>query len=638
MQRKIYIENMPLDDARKLWMSHLNSIGFCTPASETIPIESALNRLSSKAIHAHRSSPHYPAAAMDGIAVRAADTYGANERSPILIPPDRYLEVDTGDYVPDGYDAVIMIENVNYEKEYASIIEPAVPWQHIRSIGEDMVAQDLIIPSYTRIGPFELASLITAAVDKIEAVAQPIVAIIPTGTELVECAADNMAPGEIIDSNSHMLAALCQQWGAVPIRHRIVADDREQLKSAVLEMIDQVDMLIICSGSSAGREDYTSSVIDELGHLLVHGLAIRPGKPAILGSIKGKPVIGVPGYPISAQLVFHLFARPALYARQGISEPEELSLECQIARKLPSPMGVDEYVYVNWDKFPNGYYAYPLNRGAGVTTSLVKSDGFIRIPRGSEGLNAGELTQVVLHRSRHTIDNTIVCIGSHDLAIDILADLLQLHYGIRLISSNTGSMGGIMSLRRQETHLAGIHLLDPQTGDYNTSYLKRYLPNMNWELLTLAKRQQGLMVKAGNPLHITSLTDLTRSDVRFVNRQKGSGTRVLLDYLLEKENLKAEAIYGYSHEEYTHLAVAAAVANDACDVGMGVYASARVLNLDFIPVIEENYELCILPDLINPDHRQLLIEIIKSQEFIDRVTSLGGYNLEGSGEIRLSSQ
>jgi molybdenum cofactor synthesis domain-containing protein len=637
LHRKIYIENMPLDEARQLWMSHLDSMGFYTSPTENIRTESALNRVCSKAIHAQRSSPHYPAAAMDGIAVRAAITFGATERSPVIIAPDQYWEVDTGEYVPNDYDAVIMIEDVNFENDYATIINPAVPWQHIRSIGEDVVDQDLVIPSYTRIGPFEQACLITAGVNEIEVVKQPVIAIIPTGTELVNYGTDSMAPGQIVESNSHMLSALCQQWGAIPFRHGIVKDDRDQIKKAVLEMIDQADMIIVCSGSSAGRQDYTSAIIDELGQLLVHGLAIRPGKPAILGSIQDKPVIGIPGYPISAQLVFHLFARPVLYARQGLREPEESFLECQVARKLPSPMGVDEFVYVNCAQIDNRYYAYPLNRGAGVTTSLVKADGFIRIPQGVEGVETGELAQVAMHRSRSTVNNTLVCIGSHDLTIDVLADLLQRHHGIRLISSNVGSMGGIMSLLRQETHMAGIHLLDPQTGDYNISYLKRYLPHIKWHLLTLVKRRQGLIVKAGNPLHITELTDLTRSGVRFINRQKGSGTRVLFDYLLDKQCLNAENIYGYNHEEYTHLAVAAAVKNDACDVGMGVYASARVLGLDFIPIIEEIYELCILPDLIRPDYLNLLIDVIKSKEFAERVTSLGGYSLEGSGDLRLTS-
>lgn len=628
---------MPLENARELWMNHLKSIGFTIPLAETISIHNALNRITSQAVYARRSAPHYPAAAMDGIAVRAADTYGATEKSPVYIEAGKYLEVDTGDYVPDGFDAVIMIEDINFEDGQARIIQPAVPWQHIRSIGEDMVAQDLLLPSFTRIGPYELGSLITAAVDEVEVVKQPVVAIIPTGTELVDSGNDDMMPGTVVDSNSYMLSGFCRQWGAVPVRHPIVADDRELLKKAVQKMIEQADMLIICSGSSAGREDYTSEIVEELGQLLLHGLAIRPGKPAILGSIQNKPVIGVPGYPISAQLVFNLFARPALFARQGIAEPQETILDCQIARKLPSPMGVDEFVYVNCASLPQGYYAYPLNRGAGVTTSLVKSDGFIRIPRGSEGVQAGETVPVSLHRSRKIIDNTLVCIGSHDLAIDVLADLLQRRYGIRLISSNVGSMGGIMSLRRQETHMAGIHLLDPQTGDYNTSYLGRYLSGVNWKLLTLVKRQQGLIIKPGNPLNIQGLTDLTRPGVRFVNRQKGSGTRVLLDYLLARENLQPDNIYGYSHEEYTHLAVAAAVQNDSCDVGMGVYASARVLGLDFIPLVEEDYELCILPGIMRPEHEECLIDTIKSPEFIERVTSLGGYNMEGSGIIRLSS-
>lgn len=634
MQRKIYIENMPLEEARELWMKHLNSLGFFSSATETIEVLASLNRISSQAIHARRSSPHYPAAAMDGIAVRAADTFSASERTPASLSPDQYLEVDTGDYVPVDYDAVIMIEDVNFDGNGVQIIKPAVPWQHIRSVGEDLVDQDLLMPSYTKIGPFELASLVTAAVTSIEVIKQPVVSIIPTGTELVENGTDHMEPGAIVDSNSRMLGALCLEWGALPVRHPIVVDDRDKLKNAVLAMIDKTDLLVICSGSSAGREDYTSSIIEELGELLVHGLAIRPGKPAILGAIKGKPVIGVPGYPVSAQLVFQLFARPALFKRQGLFDPVEPVLDCQVSRKLPSLMGVDEFVYVNCAKLPDGYHAYPLNRGAGITTSLVKSDGFIRIPRGNEGVDAGEVYPVNLQRPAKVIDNTLVCIGSHDLAIDILADLLQRRYGVRLISSNVGSMGGLMALRRRETHLAGIHLLDSRSGEYNLSYMQRYLSDQNWMLLTLLQRQQGFIVKAGNPLGIVTVNDLTRPEVRFVNRQKGSGTRVLFDYLLDKESISSQQIYGYNREEFTHLAVAAAIKNDTCDVGVGIYSSARVLGLDFIPLAEERYELALLPDIMSPGHRQYLIETIQSAEFRDQVTALGGYNLANSGEFR----
>lgn len=637
MQRRVYIENMPLETARKLWMEGLASLGFFEVKSEPVNVLDSLNRITGEAVTARRSSPDYQAAAMDGIAVKAGSTYGASERSPVILEKDQYLEVDTGDYVPGEYDAVIMIEDVNYDADSVRIIKPAVPWQHIRSIGEDLVDQDMLLPSYTRIGPFEWASLITAAVDVLSVVKAPRVGIIPTGTELVETGADIMAPGKIIDSNSRMLAGLCQEWGAFPIRHPIVADDREKLKRAVLDLKDQVDMLVICSGSSAGREDYTAGIIEETGRLLVHGIAIRPGKPVILGIIADKPVIGVPGYPVSAQLVFHLFARTALLRRQGLREREDPALPARISRKLASSMGVDEFIYVNCAHLPDGYHAYPLNRGAGITTSLVKSDGFIRIPRGSEGLEAGEICQVHLRRPRQTIDPTLVCIGSHDLALDILADLLQRRYGWRMISSNVGSMGGLMALRREETHVAGLHLLDTVSGEYNTSYLNRYLPDRNWQLLTLVQRQQGLMVKKGNPLKITGLADLTRPSLRFVNRQKGSGTRILLDYLLAQERLSADSIYGYTHEEYTHLAVAAAVKNDACDVGLGIYAGAKVLDLDFIPIAEESYDLCILPHFIEETRLCQLIDTIRSSEFQDRVAGLGGYNLHNCGMMHETS-
>lgn len=634
MQRKVYIENMPLEEAQQNWMTHLDGLGFYLPVSETIPAEAALYRLTSEAVYARRSSPHYQASAMDGIAVQAGDTFAANERNPVRLDIGRYMEVDTGDYINADFDAVIMIEDVNFVDGSAEIIKPAVPWQHIRSIGEDLVAQDMVLPSFTRIGPFELASLLTAAVSEVEVVKPPVVGIIPTGTELVDQGEVVMAPGEIVDSNSRMLSGLCQEWGALPLRHQIVVDDRDLLKEAILEIIDQVDMLVVCSGSSTGREDFTSTIIEELGELLIHGIAIRPGKPAILGVIQNKPVIGVPGYPISAQLVFSLFARPVLLKRQGLAPGKEEVLPALISRKLPSSMGVDEFIYVNCAPINGEYRAYPLNRGAGVTTSLVRADGFIQIERGSEGLEAGQACLVRMHRSRRVIDETLVCIGSHDMAIDILADLLQRRFQIRLISTNAGSMGGLMSLRRSETHLAGIHLLDTASGDYNLAYLQRYMPDANWKLYTLIHRQQGLIVKRHNPLDIQGLRDLLKPGLRFINRQKGSGTRVLLDHLLEREGISPEAIYGYNHEEYTHLAVAAAVKNDACDAGLGIYASARIMDLDFIPVAEERYELCMLPDLIDTYQMDCVLEIINSRDFQHRVMQLGGYNLEGCGTLR----
>lgn len=633
MDRDVYIENRPLEEALETFLNRLEAVGYFQTASETIKVLESLGRITSSPVSARRSSPHYAASAMDGIAVKASTTYGASETQPIFLQPDQYIEVDTGDYVSREYDAVIMIEDVNFVQEQAQLIKAAVPWQHIRSVGEDLVAQDMIITSGMSIGPYELASLITAAVPEINAVKKPVVAIIPTGTELVEKGSEEMAPGEIVESNSRMLSALCREWGADVIRHDIVIDDKHLLREAVQQVKDQSDMIVICSGSSAGREDFSSSIIAEFGEVLIHGIATRPGKPAILGVIDDKPAIGVPGYPISAQLVFHLFARPVLYKKQGLIPPQPEVLECSISKKLASSMGVDEFVYVNAAKVNQQYIAYPLSRGAGVTTSLVKSDGVVCIKRGNEGLQAGDKCLVELNHPREMIDRTVVCIGSHDISIDFLADIMQKQHGKRLISTNVGSMGGIMSLARGETHFSGLHLLDYETGDYNISYLKKYLPNQPWLLVNLVYREQGLIVKKGNPLNITGFNDLMRDEVRYINRQRGAGTRVLLDYLLEKEQLDKSRINGYNREEYTHLAVAASVKNDACDCGLGIYASAKALDLDFIPVAEERYDLCILPAVMSEDTIAALLEATNCSKFKHQAERFGGYSLRQTGSI-----
>jgi len=631
--RNVYIENKPLEEALDLFNRCLTECGWLAPQFEEVDIMECLGRRTFHPVYARRSHPHYMASAMDGIAVKAASTYAASEVNPVNLDPDQVLMVDTGDYVPPQFDAVIMIEDVNMIGGQYQIIRAAVPWQHIRSVGEDMVEQDMIVPSRTLIGPYELASFKTASVERVPVIKRPVVAIIPTGTELVERGYDDMPPGEIVESNSRMLAALCEQWGGVALRHDIVIDDKELIRQAVVEMEPQADMIVICSGSSAGREDYTASIVEELGRLIVHGIATRPGKPAILGTINRKPVIGVPGYPVSAQLIFSLFAQPIIYARSGGEMPSPDTIQCQVARKLPSHAGVDEYVNVNVAKISDHFLAYPLNRGAGVTSMLVKSDGVLHIPRGSEGLDAGSPCTVALCRPRPVIENTLVCLGSHDLAIDVLIDILQKDHGIRMISTNVGSMGGIVSLSRGETHCAGLHLLDYESGDYNTSYLKKYLGRQKVMLVNLVNRDQGLVVQKGNPLEITGIEDLLRPEVRYINRQKGAGTRLLLDYLLQKKNIDNSGINGYNREEYSHLAVAASIKNNAGDAGMAIYASARILDLDFVPVETERYDLCILPDLFTGRQLDSLLTAINSNEFKRRMQSLGGYHLENTGLI-----
>ena len=632
MNRNIYIDNIPQEKALQSFMDGLQACGWFKRDAELIPVRESLHRITAEPVIAKRSSPHYTASAMDGAAVKSAMTIGATEGNPVNIMAGDYLEVDTGDFVPKEYDAVIMIEDINFFPDHIQIIKAAVPWQHIRSIGEDMVEGDMILPSLRSIGPYELAALITAGVETVPVIKKPMLAVIPTGTELVDSAQIQMAPGDIVESNSYMLMGLAREWGADCLRHDIVIDDREQIRQAVMDVKSQADLIVICSGSSAGREDYTASIVKELGEVLVHGVAVRPGKPAILGIIEQKPVIGVPGYPISAGLIFNLFAKPIIYRKIVALAPDNETIPGTISKKLPSPMGVDEYVNVNVAVINDKMITYPLNRGAGLSSILVKSDGTLHIERGQEGLEAGSGCNISLYRSRREIKNSLITLGSHDMSIDFLIDILYRDHGIRLVSTNVGSMGGIMALRRKETHFAGLHLLD-ENGGYNISYLNKYLPNEKYLLVNLVKRHQGLVVAPGNPLGITGIGDLARSNVRYINRQKGAGTRILLDHLLKKEGISSADINGYNREEYTHLAVAAAVKNDACDTGMAIFASAKAMGLDFIPVDVERYDLCILTDIIPEQQLECLLTVIRSGEFRERVNRFGGYETDLTGNI-----
>lgn len=634
MRRKTYIDNLILEEARERVKKEFLEGVDPFSKSEKVQVVEALGRITAAPCWAKKSWPHYSASAMDGIAVRAKDTFSASETNPVRLKRGvDFVEVDTGDPVAPEFDAVIMIEEVNFPDENtAEIIAPAVPWQHVRSVGEDVVASEMLLPAGMTIGPFEIGCLLTAGVTEVEVLAKPKVAIIPTGSELVEAGQEKGLPGEITESNSHMLSGLCRQWGGEPVRYSIVRDDLESLETAIKKAVKEADLVVVCSGSSAGREDFTAHAIQELGELVFHGIATRPGKPALMGKVEGKPVLGVPGYPVSCALVFELFAKPILAHLTGYPEAAEEKVEAVLARKLASNMGTDEFVHVALAKIKESYVAFPLNRGAGVTTSLVKSDGILVIPRGVEGYQAGEKVKIILKRRKEVVDGTICAIGSHDLALDYLGNILWQGHGRRLASTNVGSLGGIMALMRKEAHMAGLHLLDQETGQYNVPFIKRYLKGQKAMLVNLVMREQGLMVKKGNPLGIKEIKDLARGDVRFVNRQKGAGTRILLDYLLVKEGIDPAEINGYQREEYSHLAVAAAVKNDTADAALGVMAGAKALDLDFIPVAREQYDLCFLTENVE-EIIDIVLAAIRSPEFRNKVESYGGYDLSLSGEV-----
>jgi len=647
MSRNIYLENTPLSEALSRWLTRLDSEGITKPFSgDTVGVPDALGRVTAEAVIARVSSPFYHSSAMDGYAVRFTDTFGASERTPMKLRiGSGAVPVNTGDPMPDGFNAVIMIEDVNIiravskehgviTEEYIEIISPATPWQHVRIIGEDIVATELILPENQKVRPVDIGAMLAGGHIDVKVRRKPKVIIIPTGDEIVEPGSE-LKKGDIIEYNSRVLGGLVSEWGGEYDRYRIVPDSLEELKNAILDAHAMGDIIVVNAGSSAGSEDFTAEAIRGLGEVLLHGINIKPGKPVILGIIKGKPVLGIPGYPVSAYITFNLFVKPIIYKWLGLDINKPETLVTKISRQVASPAGQEEFLRVKVGKVGDTFISTPVSRGAGVLMSLVRADGFIRIPAMSEGIGAGAVIDVELLRSKEEIENTVVCIGSHDNALDLLANILKKrHPGYSLSSAHVGSMGGLIALKKGEAHMAGMHLLDEETGEYNVPFIKRLLGDKKIALINLVYREQGLLVSKGNPKNIQGFDDLTRSDIVFVNRQAGAGTRLLTDKCLKELGIDPHTVKGYEREEYTHMGVASAVLTGVADTGLAILASARALNLDFIPVAKERYDIAVPMEFLDLEMvRNLLTIIREDREFRETVSSLGGYDISDMGKV-----
>ncbi len=629
-----YLTNVPLEAARELYRSHLRERGFAA-GSETVPVCEASGRVTSGPVYAHICAPHYPASAMDGIALSAKLTFGATETTPVTLAKGEFTVVDTGDPVPDGCDAVVMIEDVVFEPDGAArVYAAAAPWQHIRQIGEDICAGEMLLASYMRITPSAVGAMLAAGVLEVSVLKRPVVGIIPTGDEIVPPTEDPK-PGDIVEFNSAIFSSMLREQGAIPRLYGIVPDRREAIVASVRAALAECDMVLLGAGSSAGRDDLSASVIGEVGEVLVHGIAIKPGKPAILGCCESKPVLGVPGYPVSGILVLTEFLQPLLADWFHAADAPKKSCTASLARSVVSSLKYREYVRVRLGKVNGKLVASPLGRGSGVVTSFMKADGILEIPQDSEGCKAGDEVEIRLLRDVDELDHTLVAIGSHDPLLDECADLLRLAQPpFSMSSTHVGSMGGIMAIRKGEAHAAGIHLLDERDGTYNTSFVRKFFPNGGVRLVECVYRTQGLMLAHGNPKSIRSVDDLTAEGLRYVNRQKGSGTRILIDYLCASKGVDTGAIYGYEREEFTHTSVAAQIASGAADAGMGIYSAASLYGLDFLPVCEEQYDLLIPDEAFETPPVQSLLAVLQSAAFRRRLEAMGGYRLDHPGAVR----
>lgn len=617
------------------------------PKTEDVAVEEADGRVCSAPIYAYISAPHYHACAMDGIAIRAADAYGATETTPMMLTPEQYVVVDTGDPLPSGCDTVVMIEDViedgdteiaqdHLEGRYGDVklLRSAVPWQNVRQIGEDICAGEMLLPSNSRIEPATMGAMLAAGITHVEVFSRPRVAIIPTGDEVVPPSA-HPKPGDVMEFNSTIFSGMVRRWGGEPVTYPITKDTSELITEALRTAMGECDIVLINAGSSAGRDDYTAQAIASVGDVVLHGIAIKPGKPTILGHAGPKPIIGVPGYPVSGIMVLQEILKPIMEKLAGLIDAPDEYAQAILSRQVISTLKYEEFIQMRLGNVDGSLIASPLPRGAGVVTSFVKSDGILSIPQNEEGLPAGSEVRVRLLRSRAQIENSLVVIGSHDPLIDEVAELMRRHRpDVSVASTHVGSMGAIMSARRRENHCGGIHLFDEATGTYNTAYLRTYFPEGGVRQVECVYRQQGFIVAPQNPKGIASLSDLTKPGMRYVNRQRGSGTRILCDYICKQENIDPHDIYGYDREEFTHTAVAALVQADSADAGMGIYSAAKMYDLGFVPVCEEQYDL-LIPDYAwdNPLVEHLL-ETLASDAFIGRISQMGGYRLEHPGVVR----
>lgn len=632
-----YLTNIPLEEARETYIDSLLENGL-VHESETIPTTQALHRVTAQAVYAKICAPHYNACAMDGIALLAGRTFGATETTPVVLGQADFRWVNTGDPLPEGCDAVVMIEDVVQEQEGVTLYSAATPWQHVRQIGEDISAGDMIVPSFTQLSPSALGAMLAAGVMRVPVVRQPVVGIIPTGNELV-MPTESPGQGDIIEFNSTIFAGMLEEWGCQAKVLPIAKDEPGAILSVLRKAVSTCDAVILNAGSSAGGKDFSVEAIHQVGEVVLHGVAIKPGKPAILGYAKrldkesAIPIIGLPGYPVSGILVLEQLFKPVLEKLTCRPSEAPRYAEAVVSRRLNSSLKYLEFIRARLGRVGGKLVTVPLNRGAGVVSSFVKADGIIHIPQDLEGLEAGELANVQLLRDPAEIEQTLVITGSHDPLLDEAFDLMKRRWrGSLVASAHVGSMGGIMALRRGEAHMGGIHLLDEASGEYNIPYLKKYFPNGGVTLVECVRRTQGLMVPKGNPKGVRDFKDLTR--LSYVNRQKGSGTRILCDYLCKQEGIEPTDVSGYAREEFTHTAVAAAIAAGTADAGLGILSAARIYDLDFIPICEEQYDLLIADEAIELEMVRKFLEMLQSQEFALRLNNLGGYTLENPGKVK----
>jgi putative molybdopterin biosynthesis protein len=616
---KRYLELRSLDEALTLLTT-----SFTAPRrTEKVPIMQAAGRVVAEPIFAKYSVPEVNISAMDGIAVRSRDTLGASDRNPITL--EHFTRVNTGNIIPPEFDAVVMIEDVWEAGSSFQIRRAVVPWQHIRPAGEDIKENKLVLPRGHVIRPFDIGALVTYGITTIEVLAVN-VGIIPTGSELVQLGV-RPGPGQVVESNTVMAQVFLSQMGAHCTRLPIVQDDPDLIREALRSAVQGNDLVLISAGSSAGTRDFTEDVIRSLGELLFHGVAVKPGKPVMLGRVEGKPILGLPGYPLAAQTVLREFAAPLLES-WGFAPAPRYPVTARLAQALTSDPGFDEFVPLFVGRIGTTLCGIPRGKGAAVQMATVKANGYTHIPAPLEGYDAGTELEVFLTTDPGSIERTLILTGTLDPALEELAGLAH-DEGLYIHATNPGNIAGLLALSSNACHAAPLVLPARSPLTSYKSHIK--IPDdSELAFIHVATIEIGIVSRDG-----LNVSDLTRA--RFINTRKDTPSRTVLDTLLASEGIDPFQVSGYLQEVHDSPAVAAAIRNGFADAGICTSSIASANGLRFVPVAYEDYELAVRRELLTDPRIRMLITLIRSPTYHAMLRKIGGYTTETTGMIRYLS-
>ena len=654
--QKVFHDVVGIEEARK----RLYNAYRPRPTKEVVSLDAARGRVLYEDIFAPLDVPPFDRAAMDGYALKAADTFYADEESPAVLELKGYIAagdarkiaigegecvgIATGAPVPKGANAVVMVEYTHREKKKVKVYRPVAPGENIMAAGSDIMRGELVLRAGSPLTPRETGVLAALGVTRVPVYRRPRVAIISTGDEIVEPGSE-LPFGKIYDVNARAVGDAVKENGGESVFLGIVEDRADVLLQKLKDAVEgEYDLVLTSGGTSAGVGDLSYKVFDEIGDpgVLVHGVAIKPGKPTIIALAGEKPVFGLPGYPTSAMVVFDVFVAPILRRLAGVGEKTRGRIKAKAAMRLYSAGGRYEYMLVNLVRGAGGgYSAYPILTGSGAITTLAEADGFIEIPSEVEMISEESTVDVTL-LSDDIKPADLTIIGSHCVGIDILLSLGNQEAPVSAKVINVGSSGGLAAVARGESDISGTHLIDGATGEYNIPFLSKLKVARKAYLVRGYDREQGLLISRGNPKKIGGLEDLLRPDVSFINRNPGSGTRVLLDLelsCLARERGVALAdlvkkISGYEIEAKSHSAVAAAVAFGRADVGLAIRTVAEHYGLDFIPVREEKYDFAVPKDKIRKPSVERFLATLRSERFARKLEETPGLKTsEETGRI-----